>query len=44
MKGIQDEDVQIEQHLQVSIAAFVNMGVLYHVLLAGDDQDLRLQK
>jgi hypothetical protein len=41
-KGIQAEDVQIGKHLQVSIAAFVNMLILYLVLLIGNDQDPKL--
>jgi hypothetical protein len=36
-----NEDVQIGKHLQVSIAAFVNTGILHLVLPTGDDQDLR---
>jgi hypothetical protein len=36
-KGIQDNSVQIGEHLYVFIATFVNMGILHLVLPKGDD-------
>jgi hypothetical protein len=38
-KGIQDEDVRIGKYLLVSIAAFVNLGILHLVLPTRDDRD-----
>jgi hypothetical protein len=43
-KVIQDEDVQIGKHLKVSIAAFVNTGMLYLVLATVEVQYLGLLK
>jgi hypothetical protein len=37
-KAIQDKDAQIGKHLEVSIAAFVNQGILHLILPAASGQ------